>query len=60
MHQPPTYDLTSRINHWVIAIAMIAMLGFGLYLEFGGLEREARGPLIAIHKSVGVLILVIP
>lgn len=53
-----TYGLTSRINHWVIAVAMIGMLGFGLYLEFGGLAREAKGSLIGIHKSVGVLVLI--
>jgi len=29
-----TFELTSRINHWVIAIAMIAMVSVGLYLEF--------------------------
>ena len=58
MEKETTYGLTSRINHWVIAIAMIGMIGFGLYLEFGGLEREAKGPLIGIHKSVGVLVLI--
>ena len=58
MEQETTYGATSRINHWVIASAMIGMLGFGLYLEFGGLAREAKGPLIGIHKSVGMLVLI--
>ena len=58
MEKESTYGSTSRINHWVIAVAMIAMLGFGLYLEFGGLEREAKGPLIGIHKAGGVLVLI--
>lgn len=52
-----TYDLMSRLNHWIIAIAMIGMLLFGLYLEYGGLEREARRPLLGIHRSIGVLVL---
>lgn len=52
-----TYGTTSRINHWIIAIAMIGMPGLGLYLEFGGLGREAKGPLRNIHKAVGVLVL---
>lgn len=52
-----TYGTTSRINHWIIAIAMIGMLGLGLFLEFGGLEREAKGPLRDIHKAIGVLVL---
>ncbi len=42
--------------HWIIAIAMIAMLAFGLYLE--GLPRgPEKGELIGLHKSVGMLIL---
>lgn len=44
--------------HWVIAFAMIAMLAFGLYLE--DLPRSPeKGELMGIHKSVGVLILVV-
>lgn len=35
---------------------MIAMLAFGLYLEYGGLAREAKGPMVGIHKSVGLLV----
>lgn len=58
MASPSTYGVISRINHWLIAIAMIGMLAFGLYLEYGGLERSARGPLIGIHRSIGVLVLV--
>jgi cytochrome b561 len=58
MSQRGTYDLTSRINHWIIALAMIGMVGFGLYLSFGGLPREARGPLLDIHKAIGVLVLI--
>lgn len=52
------YDFVSRLNHWIVAIAMIGMLLFGLYLAYGGLEREARGPLIGIHRSIGVLVLI--
>jgi cytochrome b561 len=52
------YSLISRVNHWIVAIGMIGMLGFGLYLSFGGLEREAKGPLVSIHRSLGVLILI--
>jgi cytochrome b561 len=52
------YNRISRLNHWIIAFAMIGMLGFGLYLEYGGLPREAKGPLIGIHRSIGVLVLI--
>jgi len=54
-----TYDRVSRLNHWTLALVMIGMLMFGLYLEFAGLEREARRPLVGIHASFGVLVLVI-
>lgn len=30
----------------------------GLYLAFGGLTRDARGPLVDIHKATGVLVLI--
>lgn len=47
---------TTVILHWLIAIAMIGSLAFGLYLE--ELPRSPdKGMLIGIHKSVGVLIL---
>lgn len=51
------YDPMSRPNHWIIATAMIGMLLFGLYLEYSGLEREARRPLIGIHRWIAVLVL---
>lgn len=57
MQNTVAYDATSRINHWVIALVMFAMLGFGLYLAYGDLPRDERGSLIALHKSVGVLAL---
>jgi cytochrome b561 len=55
---PTTFDAISRFNHWIVAIAMIGMLGFGLYLENIDLARSVKGPLIGLHKSMGVLILI--
>ncbi len=54
---PVTYDHISRANHWIVALAMIGMLGVGLYL--GNLEpaKETKDFLLPIHKSVGVLVL---
>ena len=34
------------------------MLCFGLFLAYGGLEGPEKGPLIGIHKAIGVLVLV--
>ncbi|WP_229884502.1 cytochrome b [Roseobacter sp. MH60115] len=53
------YGPISRLNHWVLAAAMIGMLGFGLYLEYSGLPREAKRPLVSIHRSLGVLVLIL-
>ncbi|MCV0426846.1 MAG: cytochrome b [Roseibium sp.] len=53
-----TYDAVSRLNHWIVAIAMIGMLGFGLYLENSGLDRRTLFPLLQIHKALGVLVLI--
>lgn len=58
MSKRDTYDAISRLNHWIIAAAIVGMLCFGLYLGYGGLANEAKGPLISIHKSIGVLVLI--
>lgn len=50
------FSLATVGLHWIIAIAMIAMLVFGLYLE--DLPRSPeKGALIGLHKSVGIIIL---
>ena len=54
---PTTYDQMSRINHWIVALAMIGMLGLGLYLANLVSDKETKGYLLSIHKSVGVLVL---
>lgn len=49
------FTMTTVSLHWVIAIGMIAMLAFGLYLE--DLPRSPeKGGLIGLHKSFGVII----
>lgn len=45
---------TSLTLHWLVALGMIALLGIGIFMA----ETEAYG-LYPIHKSVGVLILLI-
>lgn len=44
--------------HWLIAIAIIGMLAFGLYIEEMPRSPE-KGELMGLHKSIGALILVI-
>ncbi|WP_290700775.1 cytochrome b [Amphritea sp.] len=49
---------TTVVLHWIIAIAVIGSLIFGLYIE--DLPRGAdKFELIGLHKSVGVLVLVV-
>lgn len=44
--------------HWIIALAIIAMLAMGIYVE--DLPRSPeKGELIALHKSIGVIILLL-
>ncbi|MEX0303289.1 MAG: cytochrome b [Leisingera sp.] len=54
-----TYNLVSRINHWLFAILFMGMLGYGFYLAYGGLELPQKLPLIGTHKSIGVVVLLL-
>ncbi len=51
------YGWISISNHWITATIFLFMIGLGFFLEFGGLEREAKGPYMGLHKSVGTLFL---
>ncbi|MDA4847266.1 cytochrome b [Hoeflea poritis] len=53
-----TYDLISRFNHWIIALAMIGMLAFGIYIEDFAPQGPEAGALLQTHKAIGVLVLV--
>ena len=53
-----TFDALSRLNHWLIAVGMIGMIGFGLYLENAEIAREAKGQLMGLHKAFGVVFLI--
>ena len=52
-----TYGAVSRLNHWIVTLAVLGMLAVGFYLEFGGLSREERGPIMALHKATGTILL---
>lgn len=57
--QAGTYGALSRVNHWAVSLAFFGMLAVGFYLEFGGLTREARGPIMALHKATGTVLLLV-
>jgi cytochrome b561 len=44
--------------HWIIGIAMIAMLAFGFYLE-DMTESAGKSQLLDIHKAVGIVVLTV-
>lgn len=52
------FGAISIVNHWVIAVLIIGMLVFGLYIDSLG-----RGPqqlaLLQTHKAIGVIVLVL-
>ncbi|MFZ1470604.1 MAG: cytochrome b/b6 domain-containing protein [Paracoccaceae bacterium] len=54
---PKTFGLVSRLNHWVIAVAMIGMLISGLVMAYGPFDREIVGAIRDWHKPVGGLVL---
>lgn len=52
------YGRTSIINHWLLALLIIGMLALGLYMQ--ELPRgEARNQVQDLHKSIGVLVLLL-
>lgn len=58
---PDTREKLSTVSvalHWVIAIAMIAMVAFGLILEDMP-KSDSKSALVQIHKSIGVLVLLL-
>jgi cytochrome b561 len=57
--RPTTYDLVSRLNHWIVAILFLFVLGLGIYI-FRVLPSDApKGPLIGQHKALGVIVLIL-
>ncbi|WP_419908465.1 cytochrome b [Hoeflea sp.] len=52
-----TYDFVSRLNHWIVAAAIIGMLAFGTYIEDFVPSGPGQGALLQIHKAIGVLVL---
>lgn len=57
--QPQRFHVTLRIIHWLMAVIILSLLAMGLYMT--GLEREdaLRGTLYGLHKSFGVLVLLL-
>ena len=55
--QSGTYGAISRANHWIVSIAFFGMLAVGFYLANVEIPRETRGPIMALHKATGTVLL---
>ncbi len=54
------YSLSSRILHWIIAVLIIFMIGLGIYMtEFLSKESSNRLEIYSLHKSIGVLLIIL-
>ena len=55
----PRYTAVAIALHWLIALAILAMLVMGLVMTHGGLATADKFKLYQLHKSVGLTILVL-
>lgn len=55
----PKYPLGIRILHWLMALIIIGLLCVGLYMTGMSKDDPLRGTLYMLHKSFGVIILVL-
>lgn len=53
------YGTVAMTLHWLIAIAIICMIGFGYYLSTLPITDPSLFRLVQLHKSVGLTILVL-
>lgn len=55
---PIRISSTALFLHWIVAVSLLGMIGFGLYISWA-----PRGPdktaLIQVHKSFGMMVLVL-
>ena len=50
------YSRTARVLHWVIALAVLAQIGFGWYLRSVPRLTPDRAIFVNFHKSTGLVI----
>lgn len=54
-----TYSAISRANHWIVSLAFFGLLAVGFFLANVELERDARAPIMALHKATGTVMLLV-
>jgi cytochrome b561 len=55
---PAGYGLVSRVFHWLMALAIVAMFGLGLWMVDLDYYSPYYHSAPSIHKSVGILLLI--
>ncbi|MBM3589963.1 MAG: cytochrome b [Alphaproteobacteria bacterium] len=54
------YALSSRLLHWLMAIIIFSTLALGIYMdEFLSNDSTNRYPIYDLHKSMGILVLIL-
>lgn len=53
------YDITIRILHWTLAVALLGMIGFGWWLESLPKDDPSKLSYILLHKSFGITVLIL-
>ena len=60
INEPQHYTRTAIVMHWLIGVLLIAEIAFGFLLdEIAPRRTPARAATINLHKSLGVLLLVL-
>jgi cytochrome b561 len=56
MNRSP-YTGTAILLHWLIALLILVNLGLGISFDY--LAKESMGPVMGVHKSIGLLVLLL-
>ncbi len=50
------YTRTAIVLHWLIGAALMGEIAFGFYLREIARNTPARGPMVNLHKSIGIVL----
>lgn len=57
MTDHPGYRTPARLLHWIIALAVLAMIPAGLVMTRDGVARGVQDALFLFHKNMGVVLI---
>lgn len=55
----PRYNAVAQALHWLLALALTAMVVLGLAMTHAGLARVTQFKLYQVHKSIGITVLIV-